>query len=445
MRYAGRMFVLVVALAFCRPMSLVGQGWSEFYTGLPNFNTVYALDSLNCWVCGDRLLVMKSTNGSSLTEMSNGLPPANYTAICGRGSSLAWVTNPTQIYKTTNGGSNWSKVYEYAGTSSQYVFYDAIYFWSDSVGIALSDQAFSNPNRIFVVRTSDGGGTWNLDTTGLPVGNGLYGYNGRFDVAGDHCWFAVQSGADADTTAARFLVHSGNRGATWESLPIPSHLASFAASFSDSLNGVIADGIHVARTTDGGKTWQTTYLSGPHPPIQFAKGTGTVWAGGASDPTYGALVAKSTDYGATWTTQTKPFRTGLNCISVVDQNYVWATGFLYQLIRTRSGGSVAGVGEPGSQSVVPSGYDLLQNYPNPFNPATSIKHRTESAGHIRVDIFDLAGREVRTLVDEDEGAGWHLVIWDGRDNAERGVSSGVYFYTLRTGAGVESKKMILLK
>jgi flagellar hook assembly protein FlgD len=94
---------------------------------------------------------------------------------------------------------------------------------------------------------------------------------------------------------------------------------------------------------------------------------------------------------------------------------------------------------------VPSSFELMQNYPNPFNPVTTIKYRLEESGQVRLTIYDELGREIRTLMDQRQNAGWHQVSWDGRDNVNRVVATGTYFYTLKGTSSMQAKKMILLK
>jgi hypothetical protein len=88
---------------------------------------------------------------------------------------------------------------------------------------------------------------------------------------------------------------------------------------------------------------------------------------------------------------------------------------------------------------------LDQNFPNPFNPVTRIAFNLGNAGHARLDIFDPAGRLVKTLVDGNLPAARHEVTWDGRDGSGRQVSSGVYFYSIITDDFRDTKKMILLR
>jgi M6 family metalloprotease-like protein len=97
---------------------------------------------------------------------------------------------------------------------------------------------------------------------------------------------------------------------------------------------------------------------------------------------------------------------------------------------------------------VPKSIKLFQNYPNPFNPNTSIQFTVNSGQsplHITLKIYNIRGQWVRTLVDEDKPGGNYAVLWDGRDEEGKFVSSGIYFYKLTAGSSSEVKKMVLLK
>jgi hypothetical protein len=87
-----------------------------------------------------------------------------------------------------------------------------------------------------------------------------------------------------------------------------------------------------------------------------------------------------------------------------------------------------------------NGYKLAQNYPNPFNPATTISYTIPKSGLVSLKVFDIAGKEVATLVNEVKNAG----SYNFKFNAAN-LSSGVYFYRLQAGEFVETKKMFLLK
>ena len=88
---------------------------------------------------------------------------------------------------------------------------------------------------------------------------------------------------------------------------------------------------------------------------------------------------------------------------------------------------------------------LFQNYPNPFNPVTTIEYDLTKRVKVELILYDLLGQEVRTLVSEKQNSGRKSVVWDGKDNNGRIVSSGVYIYILKTEDYLQSKKMIFIK
>jgi hypothetical protein len=92
--------------------------------------------------------------------------------------------------------------------------------------------------------------------------------------------------------------------------------------------------------------------------------------------------------------------------------------------------------------VVPSSFSLGQNYPNPFNPSTALSFSVSSPGKIRLEIFDLLGRRIRTLLNETVSQGTHEVKWDGLDEAGKSVVSGIYICKVSDGSWSLSKKML---
>ncbi len=89
---------------------------------------------------------------------------------------------------------------------------------------------------------------------------------------------------------------------------------------------------------------------------------------------------------------------------------------------------------------------LDQNYPNPFNPQTTIAFSLKQRGRVRIDVFNVAGQLVKTLLDETRAPGSYSdVHWDGRDAVGSPVASGIYLYRLTTNDYQQAKKMILLK
>ena len=94
---------------------------------------------------------------------------------------------------------------------------------------------------------------------------------------------------------------------------------------------------------------------------------------------------------------------------------------------------------------LPNDYSLFQNYPNPFNPSTLISYALPKASLVTVKIYDMLGREIRTLINGQQNAGVNSIQWNGENNYGSKVSSGTYIYMLKAGDFTLAKKMILLK
>lgn len=94
---------------------------------------------------------------------------------------------------------------------------------------------------------------------------------------------------------------------------------------------------------------------------------------------------------------------------------------------------------------VPLEYDLNQNFPNPFNPETTIRYQLPKPGRVKLVVFDMRGSRVCVLVDEQVNAGYYEVIWNGNDEQNRPVASGIYILTIQAETFVQQRKMILLR
>ena len=96
---------------------------------------------------------------------------------------------------------------------------------------------------------------------------------------------------------------------------------------------------------------------------------------------------------------------------------------------------------------IPTEYILYQNYPNPFNPNTIISYGLPQASHVRLVVYNMLGQEVAVLVDQNQSAGNHTILFqtDHFTDGERSIKSGIYFYKIEAGDFRYTKKMILLK
>ncbi len=124
--------------------------------------------------------------------------------------------------------------------------------------------------------------------------------------------------------------------------------------------------------------------------------------------------------------------------------YDWASGELLKTIRLVSKSALP-TDVPDEPNVLPNKFVLGQNYPNPFNPTTTIKFSLAVRSSVALEIFNILGRRINMLVDKELPAGSYSVTWDGRTGSGRAAASGIYFYRLKAGDGVQTRKMVLLK
>ena len=127
-------------------------------------------------------------------------------------------------------------------------------------------------------------------------------------------------------------------------------------------------------------------------------------------------------------------------------NFSWnsAASSEYQVAASGSG-EVSPEPDPLLPPVLPADVTLRGNFPNPFNPQTVIHYALPSAGPVRLRLYDVQGRLVRTLVDGVQASGPQEVTWDGRDRSGRPMASGTYFARLEQGVQHQVKSLVLVR
>ena len=331
-------------------------------------------------------------------------------------ANTAFVTTSpgaTFIYKTTNGGTNWTQVYTIAGG-----FINTIKMVSATNGYAFGDVLAGN---WLMLKTTDGGSTWTTLATIAGTGDGR---NNCLQITGNDMWFG---------TGQNTVLHSTNLGVNWTVATVTGITGQVTGIQFNSATVGLVGGATMSKSLDGGTTWA----------LLAASGTGTISGieGSGNDYWYvrGTTIYRSTDVGASWTlshTQTA----AQNDISLVaDANTCmvgWSCGASGTISKMT--GSPVGINDPVNQ--IPSAYSLMQNYPNPFNPTTNITFALPTAGNVELKIYDITGKEVASLVNTFVNAGMHSVSFDASAYA-----SGIYIYKISTGSFTDSKKMVLIK
>ncbi len=140
-----------------------------------------------------------------------------------------------------------------------------------------------------------------------------------------------------------------------------------------------------------------------------------------------------------------PYCEVIGCSHSHDFNCYQKGKAFWWLLSTLAGWSLVLDVDPDQPSSLPNGFNLKQNYPNPFNPETSIRFTLAAGGHTVLEVYNVTGRKVATLVDGFLSAREHTVTWDGCDDNEQPLASGVYFYRLDAGDQRASRKMVLLR
>jgi photosystem II stability/assembly factor-like uncharacterized protein len=394
--------------------------WGPQVSGITtNFFSVKAVNGLVAWASGAGAVVRKTTDGGVTWTNANPNPGVitgdvyNIEAI---DANNAWCTTSpgaTFIYKTTNGGTNWVQVFTQAAPS----FINAIKMTSATNGIATGDVV---SGTWVILGTTDGGSTWTPISS--PAGTGD-GRNNCLQVTGTNVWFGTGQGT---------MWRSTNSGVNWANSPTaPLTTQVLSVRFNGAIG--LAGGSSMVRSTDGGVTWAAV----------TAPGTGNISGidGSGSDFWYvrGTGIYRSTDNGLTFTQVHTATGTQVD-IKLANGPNGCLVGW-----SVASGGNIAKmngvpVGIGNNNNEIPSNYLLEQNYPNPFNPVTNINFSIPKAGFTELKVYDAIGREVAVLYSAQTPAGNHTVKFDAAE-----LSSGVYFYTIKSGEFTATKKMALIK
>jgi photosystem II stability/assembly factor-like uncharacterized protein len=330
---------------------------------------------------------------TSLTENSNGYLFAS--------ARRTGTFDPAGIYRSSNQGEVWESVFSSnatmnlaSGPNGEIV----------AVGAQLSN---------FIQISIDDGLTWEDISYGM-VGANAAAINSLGDI------FIINS-----TVVWRKLAND----TVW-TICSGSSCGSYYALFIAN-NGYIYT--EYTRSTDNGDTWTTN--NAPTFLTSYAENSqGHLFVGTSNS---GQGVYRSTDYAETW----EQINTGLpimdiRSVAVDAQDYLYAGSWGMSMFKTTTSTFVS----VEDIEFKPTSFSLEQNYPNPFNPSTKISWQSQVGNWQTLKVYDVLGNEVATLVDEYKAAGKYDIEFDAT-----GLNSGVYFYQLRAGSFVETKKMILLK
>ncbi|RPI17499.1 MAG: T9SS C-terminal target domain-containing protein [Ignavibacteriae bacterium] len=346
--------------------------------------------------------------------------------------------------KSTDGGETWNT----HGALPDSTFYLlGMYFINSSTGFVTADYN-TGAGTAAILKTTNGGASWMKMQT--PAGiNTLW----EIYFVDDTYGFAAGYKNTSDTTFLSVLLKTTDAGETWTQSNFNGIENLLDITFYNSLTGFITgagtlNGLEfgaLLKTTDGGFNWfeiprpvQDAVYNG----VNVIKGTGTGFIYGKTN-NGGIFISKTADYGMNWSNHIiDNINKELNDGVIADNNNWYICGGNFStdgvIFKTVNAGEPIGIIPLNNN--IPSQYKLNQNYPNPFNPKTIINYQLPMSNFVKLAIYDALGKEVTTLVNEEQKAGIYEVEWDGTN-----YSSGLYYYKIQAGEYSEVKKMILLK
>ncbi len=406
--------------------------WQEIFSPTTkDLRKVSFLDGRRGWVCGNRGAILKTTDGGNVWTVQDAGIDKDIQDIFFLNERLGWslAFEPfvdtltwygTKILRTTNGGSTWANR-QYAVSGE---FFSSIHFL-DSL------RGWMGGEFGHIVRTSDGGATW----FPAEVDSSNFAHWGIINIKFFTPQIGFAMGGRLDVVGV--VWRTTNAGVRWKAYgvaPEPVH----DLHMIDSLNmvGVAGDvdyGASLIRTTNAGEEWVHTYLNifGEPRALSF-RTPAEAW----SPLGFAAFLMYTTDTGATWTTVETPRRKPIYDLVFSDSSTGFAVGDS-GIILKYSGPTLSISENLGGSSY---SFSLHQNYPNPFNPSTTIMFDLPEERVVTIEVFNVLGQKVRTLLHQSRNAGRHFINFDGVE-----LPSGVYLYRLRDGNRSLSKRMLLAK
>lgn len=362
------------------------------------------------------------------------------------------------ILKTTNGGTSWAQVFI---TNGNGLWIYSVYFVNSTTGFACGELGY-------VRRTTDAGNTWSSlqltdkelscirfinANTGLTCGDNNSTNRGPTFKTTDAgiSWTQVNNSVahmdkifyyDINTVYASgdyVVFKSTNGGSTWVDI-YPGNSDCNDVVFLNNNTGFACGNYVMLKTTNAGVNWSEFLISPAdtnyHACIYFTdNNNGYIPIINLS--TFAGKIYKTTNSGTTWLLQ-QNLSGYAESINFINQNTGFACGGGEKIWKTTNAGGPIGI-QPISTEI-PKNFSLSQNYPNPFNPTTRIRLDVPKTEIIKIITYDVMGKEISVLVNEQLKPGVYEVSFDGSNCA-----SGVYFYKLIASNYFENRKMILIK
>lgn len=374
--------------------------WVQMSSGIGNNDYPYAMTSANTNVLAGLVSVgvFRSTNNGAnwiQTNLNNQTINSFYVS-----GGIVYACTSNGIYTSSDNGTTWSQTY-LSGTNVVCVVTNGAYIIAGNTSINVS---------------SNGGASWSTALNGLGISS--------LGVSGGAIFAAVNFSGVRKST---------DNGLTWSTTsligvnPTAMIISSGSIYVSTQVNGFYV-------SNNGGVNW-SQITTGQNNASALAKQDNYIFHGGTG-------VYLSSNGGALWLDRNQGFPTSsVGIYSLCIHNgYIFAGVFGLSVWRRGYSEIISPVGIQNTGNEIVRGFSLNQNYPNPFNPSTTINYYLPVSEFVSIKIFDTAGKEISSIVNQMKANGNHSVNFNSEN-----LQSGIYFYQIHAGNYSETKKMILIK
>ncbi len=402
------------------------------------FYAVSVVDTSVAWISGAGGVALRTNDGGNSWDKVPGNTGGDGVSIAGtsiaRAIAAVYDGEKTMLRRTLNAGLVWITTAEDTSASA---FYNAIGLTSQTNAFAMGDPV---DGQWVFLKTEDFGTNW-APLDGVDQDSNEAGWNNSMDWVGDqNGWFG--------TTNNR-IYRTIDGGENWESAGIPFQ-NSLTVSFANENYGM-AGGEGIARSMDGGASWESTAAQLPD--------LATASVGIDISParwyfTAGSQIYRSNDQGESFQTdfaqQNQLYHISMKIVNLEGNDWIvgYAVGENGTIAKYIELVTVSDIRD--NDDAVPNQFALAQNYPNPFNPSTIIQYNLPVAADVKLQVYNLLGQEVATLVNIAQSAGQYQIEWNGRDSNGADAASGIYLYRIEAKGnnGVafrDTRKMLLVK
>jgi photosystem II stability/assembly factor-like uncharacterized protein len=415
-----------------------------------------APNTLNGWVVrSDTIRYVLHTPDCGLTWITQGFLSVYsryFYDVFFLNEQKGWIgTNQGFIYYTANRGDSWQ--IQYMGLAKNIFRVD---FLDDSCGWVACSNAMLG-------RTIHGGLNYSWDQIFLPYPPydidtvDIWGisfvnrFKGWF-CSGRYLEYIESLPGQGDTWFRKgqgYIAVSNDSGLNWQLLLRDTINDFYDIKMLDSLNGFVIGGNDrtmsavIMKTSNGGNAWQPVTIPTQAKYLRSLKFVGNhAWAVG-----HRGTILHSNNDGNTWQMQTSNVNTTLYDVDFSDTLHGLVAGDSYVLYTYNSGNTwnIAAVGIEEESSTLNAIHSILEVYPNPSKALTAIRYSLRAESKVSLQLFDISGRLVKTLVNESKNSGNYSVIWNRTDDNNRKVGEGVYFCILKTSGGFIKQKILMVK